>query len=86
MVPLIPVITSVLASIGEKKIPGTKRSISEFTNKTNGWASTVIGFSVYQLSQNPENDTYIFLIVFCGFMVTIRDTATKVMNALDKRS
>jgi len=79
---MIQLITGIISAITAKTIPGTQRTVGEFTNKTNGWASAVISFSIWGLTQNPESTFHKFLIVFCIFMVTFRDTATKLLTAI----
>jgi len=51
-------------------------------NKTNEAGMTAIGFTIYQLTLNPQDHFYQGTLIFCVFMMTIRDTAHKVIAAL----
>lgn len=51
-------------------------------NKTNETGMAAISFIIYQLTQDPNNHIYQGMFLFCVFMMTIRDTAHKVIAAL----
>jgi hypothetical protein len=83
MIPLIQIATTLLSTVGKKKVKGFEQNVKQLvTGKTSGWAIIVIGFVITQLTSNPNDHFYQGLLVFCVFMVGVRDTLEKVIAVL----
>lgn len=75
-------VVTLLSKVGEKKVTASQSVKEAVTIKTNLAASGVIAFCLTQLAANPSDKFYQGMFAVSVIVITLRDTAEKILKAL----